>query len=96
MVLAGYAWTWHGIGETSRSLLMCSTHPARCTTQGSAHGDVLLSYHHRQVNDPCLSRAGAELMAAAACISSPALAQSQAKAIAEQLLSEAGGLAVLW
>jgi hypothetical protein len=44
-----------------------------------------------QVSDSCLARAGAELMAAATCIGSTALAQSQAKAIAEQLLAEAGG-----
>lgn len=43
-----------------------------------------------QVYDTCLSRAGAELMAAATCLGSGTLALNQVKAIAEQLLTEAG------
>jgi hypothetical protein len=43
-----------------------------------------------QVYDTCLSRAGAELMAAATCLGSGSLALNQVKAIAEQLLAEAG------
>jgi hypothetical protein len=42
------------------------------------------------VHDTCLSRAGAELMAAATCLGSGALALGQVKAIAEQLMAEAG------
>lgn len=41
--------------------------------------------------DTCLSRAGAELMAVATCLGSAALALNQVKAIAEQLMAEAGG-----
>jgi hypothetical protein len=43
-----------------------------------------------QVHDTCLSRAGAELMAAATCLGSWTLALGQVKAIAEQLMAEAG------
>lgn len=47
-------------------------------------------YPCTQVYDTCLSRAGAELMAAATCLGSAALAVNQVKAIADQLLAEAG------
>lgn len=53
---------------------------------------AVLALPSPQVYDTCLSRAGAELMAAATCLGSGTLALNQVKAIAEQLLAEAGGL----